>query len=85
MAVSFGLVTGERARRCVDAASAISLCRGAAFAGSATCVSAFAHLRTPWPVERSEQSVLGRYEGEEDTRRKPLTTMARRDLDVSFL
>jgi starch synthase (maltosyl-transferring) len=73
LAVSLGLVTGERARRCVDAAIRQLVVPGALRSLAPLPVS------PPLPVLGNNGQLLndpvhpywGRYEGDEDTRRKP--------------
>ncbi|MBI5384710.1 MAG: glycogen debranching enzyme N-terminal domain-containing protein [Verrucomicrobia bacterium] len=72
-AVAFGFLTGEQARRCVEAAQQHLLVPGA--------LRSLAPLpvRPPLPVHAADGRLLndpahpywGRYEGDEDTRRKP--------------
>lgn len=72
-AVSFGLVSGERARRCLDAARRWLVVPGA------LRTLAPLPVRTPLAIRRADGELLndphhpywGRYEGDEDTRRKP--------------
>jgi predicted glycogen debranching enzyme len=72
-AISLGLVTGERARRCVDAALKYLIVPGALRSLAPLPVS------LPLPIYGSGGQLLnnptepycGRYEGDEDTRRKP--------------
>jgi predicted glycogen debranching enzyme len=72
-AVSLGLVTGERARRCVDAARRYLVVPGALRSLAPLPVS------PPLPIYGHDGRLLndpdepycGRYEGDEDTRRKP--------------
>ena len=72
LAVSLGLVTGERAQRCVDAALRYLVVPGALRSLAPAPVS------PPLPVYGSDGHLLndptepyqGRYEGDEDTRRK---------------
>jgi glycogen debranching enzyme len=72
-AISLGLATGERARRCVDAALRYLVVPGAVRSLAPLPVS------PPLPVRSSDGQLLndpanpycGRYEGDEDTRRKP--------------
>jgi glycogen debranching enzyme len=72
-AVSLGLLTGDRARRCVDAALRHLVVPGALRSLAPLPVS------PPLPVHGTQgqllnqpnEPYLGRYEGEEDTHRKP--------------
>jgi len=73
MAVSLGLLTGERARRCVDAALRYLVVPGA--------LRSLAPLKVTPPLaiygndgrllNHPPEPYWGRYEGDEDTRRKP--------------
>jgi len=71
--VSLGLITGERARRCVEAAQRYLLIPGALRSLAPLPVA------VPLPVHGNHGGLLndplrpywGRYEGDEDTRRKP--------------
>ncbi len=73
MAVSLGLLTGERAKRCVDAALQFLVVPGALRSLAPLPVT------PPLPVRSADGHLLnhpdepycGRYEGDEDTRRKP--------------
>jgi predicted glycogen debranching enzyme len=72
MAVSFGLITGERARRCVEAAARYLVVPGALRSLAPLPVS------PPLPIHGNHgllndpnHPFWGRYEGDEDTRRKP--------------
>ncbi|MCI0535899.1 MAG: glycogen debranching enzyme N-terminal domain-containing protein [Verrucomicrobiales bacterium] len=72
MAVGFGLVTGERARRCVEAAVRYLIVPGALRSLAPLPVS------TPLPIyghhgllNDPRNPYWGQYEGDEDTRRKP--------------
>ena len=72
LAVSLGLVTGERAKRCVDAARKYLVVPGALRSLAPLPVS------VPLPIYRDGQLLNNpsepfwpRYEGDEDTRRKP--------------
>jgi starch synthase (maltosyl-transferring) len=72
-AISLGLVTGERAQRCVEAAARHLVVPGALRSLAPLAVS------PPLPIHAADGRLLndplhpywGRYEGDEDTRRKP--------------
>jgi glycogen debranching enzyme len=72
-AISLGLVTGERAKRCVAAAQKYLVVPGA------LRTVAPLHVKTPLPIYGNDWRQLNdptypywpRYEGDEDTRRKP--------------
>lgn len=73
LAVSLGLVSGDQARRCVDAAARYLVVPGALRSLAPLEVS------PPLPIHGNDGNLLndpdwpywGRYEGDEDTRRKP--------------
>jgi len=71
--VSLGLVTGERARRCVAACARHLLVPGALRSLAPLPVSVALPVPAPWggPLNDPVRPYQGRYEGDEDTRRKP--------------
>jgi starch synthase (maltosyl-transferring) len=71
--VSLGLVTGDRARRCVAACARHLLVPGALRSLAPLPVSVPLPIPAPWGGTLNDplQPYQGRYEGDEDTRRKP--------------
>jgi predicted glycogen debranching enzyme len=72
-AVSLGLVTGERAQRCVEAALRYLVVPGALRSLAPLPVSPPLAVRRPdgHLLNNPSEPYFGRYEGDEDTRRKP--------------
>jgi len=72
MAVSFGLISGERARRCVDAALRYLVVPGALRSLAPLPVSPLLPIYGQHGLLNDPSNPYwGRYEGDEDTRRKP--------------
>jgi hypothetical protein len=71
--VSLGLVTGERARRCVAACARHLLVPGGLRSLAPLPVAVALPIPAPWGGTLNDplQPYRGRYEGDEDTRRKP--------------
>ncbi|HEX7554863.1 MAG TPA: amylo-alpha-1,6-glucosidase, partial [Geothrix sp.] len=71
--VSLGLVTGDRARRCVAACARHLLVPGGLRSLAPLPVSVPLPIPAPWGGTLNDplQPYQGRYEGDEDTRRKP--------------
>jgi predicted glycogen debranching enzyme len=72
-AVSLGLLTGERAQRCMEAALRYLVVPGALRSLAPLPVSPPLPVRSPdgHPLNNPEEPYFGRYEGDEDSRRKP--------------
>lgn len=71
--VSLGLVTGDRARRCVDACARHLLVPGGLRSLAPLPVTVPLPIPSPWGglLNDPAHPYQGRYEGDEDTRRKP--------------
>lgn len=73
LAVSLGIVTGDRARRCVDAVRRWLVVPGAlrSLAPLTVDLPLPIHSASGWLLNDPANPYWGRYEGDEDTRRKP--------------
>jgi len=73
LAVSLGIVTGDRARRCVDAVRRWLVVPGAlrSLAPLPVELALPIHSASGWLLNDPQNPYWGRYEGDEDTRRKP--------------